>query len=193
MSVTSGPKQEMTCGRRTLGPLPHHPAQQPEVLLLLDRRVGGRAPFPKACQKPIPGEGGNHWPHSPLFAPARGLCTRALLCDGVPELAMPTWRRVGAQGRRMSHLRLGRHCLKICQCASLIIFQQTTGAGTGGGASRRGSRPAQTGRQEEAARARTSAASNPWQPSCARPAGINAVIDLLTACVLNVQFTDIVS
>lgn len=117
----------------------------------LDRRVCGGAPFPKACQKPIPGEGRTHWPHSPLFAPARGLCTRALLCDGVLELAMPTWRRVGAQGRRMSHLRLGRHCLKICQCASLIIFQQTTGASAGGGVSRRGSRPAQTGRQEEAA------------------------------------------
>lgn len=34
LSVTSGLKQEMTCGRRMLAPLPHHAAQQPEELLL---------------------------------------------------------------------------------------------------------------------------------------------------------------
>ena len=111
-----------------------------KICSFLHGSVGEKTTFPQSLPKAYSREGEDQWASFPLLSSAWVLCSIALLCDNVVVLATPTWRRVGAHSHRMSHLRLGRHYLKICLCASLIIFQQTTGAGTGGGVSRGESR-----------------------------------------------------
>lgn len=85
MSVTSGPKQEKTCGWRMLGPLPLPPCQ--DSCSFLDRSVvvgggsgvgGWGPPFPKACQKPILGEGRIRRLHSLLFSPTPGAVPQSI-------------------------------------------------------------------------------------------------------------------
>lgn len=89
MSVTSVPKQDMTCGRRMLAPfpitLPNRATREMEK-----GRVGG-PPSPKAHQKPVPGKERISWPHFLLLL-AAWMQTIALLCDSLVA-GMATWWR----------------------------------------------------------------------------------------------------